>query len=330
MALALLALASVASVRARAQTAQDELAIVVPPDPPAGFDRQRLLQRVQVYVGPIARVIGADGAASASTSGDPIQARFVVQLEWRQAAMTPLDVRVLDTSPAPPKAYNFQVTSAAGWDEFERLLALKLASVLRVATAPPPPPTAAAEPAPAEADAATEEHATKLRPLLEVGGGIATSSTLGERRVLGALRFALASGGWSFGIASTLTFSDQASAGASADVLEASWTASARREWLLPGSARWFAQLGGELGVLAARVTGEVGARERTAYGVSPLASAVVLGGYRLLADGSLVLAFGPTLDLLWTRSEIRAGAARLYDSGHIRLRAELKLGLAL
>ncbi len=140
---ALALLVVLASVRAQAQTAQNELAIVVPSDPPAGFDRQRLLQRVQVYVGPVARVIGADGAADESTGGDATQTRFVVELQWRQAAMTPLDVRVLDTSQAPPGAYTFQVTSAAGWDEFERLLALKLASVLRVATAPrpPPPPT---------------------------------------------------------------------------------------------------------------------------------------------------------------------------------------------
>jgi hypothetical protein len=330
MALALLVVLT--SVRAQAQTVQDELAIVVPSDPPAGFDRQRLLQRVQVYVGPIARVIGADGAAGESTGGDATPTRFVVQLQWPQAAMTPLDVRVLDSSQAPPGTYNFQVTSAAGWDEFERLLALKLASVLRVATAPPPPPAVAVAPAPVEAaaDAATEADATRLRPRLEVGGGLATHSTLGEPRVLGALRVAFASGGWSFGVASTLTFSDQASAGASSDVLETTWAASVRREWVLPGAARWFAQLGGELGVFAARVAGDVGAQERTAYGASPLASAVVLGGYRLMADGSLVLAFGPAIDLLWTRSEIRAAAARLYDSGHIRLRAELKLGLAL
>jgi hypothetical protein len=76
-------------------------------------------------------------------------------------------------------------------------------------------------------------------------------------------------------------------------------------------------------------VGGERLGQQRTAYAVSPLASALVLGGYRLIADGSAVLSCGPAVDLLFTRSEVTAAAARLYDSGHIRLRGELKLVLA-
>jgi hypothetical protein len=327
---ALFALLALGSARTHAQaTSQPEVAIPAPQGAPDGFDHQRLLSRVQVYVAPVARVIGASGEPGEATFEDGQPARFVVQLHWPGAAMTPLDARVADTSLAPPRAYGFQVSSAASWDEFERLLALKLLSVLRVALAPPAPAPASAPPEP-QPEPAADAPDRSLRPLLEVGGGVATSSALAAARPIGALRFALASGSWAFGVATTLTFrSAAAGADARSEVLETTWAASLRHEWLPAHPSRWVVQLGAELGVFAARVAGERLGQERTAYAVSPLASALVLGGYRLIADGSAVLLCGPAVDLLFTRSELTAAAAQLYDSGHIRLRGELKLVLA-
>ena len=70
-------------------------------------------------------------------------------------------------------------------------------------------------------------------------------------------------------------------------------------------------------------------AQERATYGVSPLASLSIAGGYRLVADGSAWLLFGPALDVLWNRSRIDAGGAPVYGSGRVRTRGELKLMLA-
>jgi hypothetical protein len=311
-------LLSIAATAANAQapaSPQATLAISAPAAPPEGFDHARLVERVQVYVGSVARL-----------SSQP--ARFTVELHWPERAMTPLEVRMTDTAAVPPRTQALQVSSAQSWEELERLVALKLLSALRVALAPPGPPRDP-EPEPEPEPAAPEEGGARPGPLLELGAGAATSSAFDEPRMAVALRLAWANGPWTLGVASTLTSRRwESGAGDAADVLETTWAASLRHEWSAQPS-RWLAQLGAELGLFAARVADDRSGQERIAYALSPLATILVLGGYRLTADGSVALLGGPAVDLLWTRSEITAHAARLYDSGHIRFRGELKLLLA-
>jgi hypothetical protein len=317
-------LLSIAALTARAQAPaapQATLSIPLPSDAPEGFDHARLLERVQVYVGSVATV-----------SAPP--ARFTAELHWPQRAMTPLEVRVTDTAVDPPQTQALQVSSAQSWDELERLVALKLLSVLRVALAPPPQPSPPrepeAEPDPEpEPEAPDERSGVRSGPLLELGAGAATSSGFDEPRIAAGLRLAWANGPWTLGVASTLTLRRwESGAGDAVDVLETTWAASLRHEWpALP--SRWLVQAGAEFGLFAARVAGERSGQDHIAYGLSPLATLLVLGGYRLSADGSVALLGGPAVDLLWTRSEITADAAPLYDSGHIRFRGELKLVLA-
>ena len=321
---ALLGLA-LASGRGQAQAAQPSLTIVVGKDAPAGFDRRRLEQRIAVYLNGIVAIAPAEADAAASSTSER-KARFVAQLEWPQGTMTPLQGVVLDTEVSPPRRYDFEVSGAENWGEFERLVALKLWSVLRASmaqSAPQPKEPDRPEPVAGEG----EEGAT--RAVVELGAGVLGRDGFEAPRAVGSFRFALALQRWAFGVTASLTLAETARAGTTSEAVEVTCAASLRYDLLRAQASPWILQIGSDFGLFVARVTGSRTAQERVAHAVSPLSSALVLVGYRLLDEGAATVLVGPTVDLLWNRSEIHAGGTPVYDSGRVRLRAELKLMLA-
>jgi hypothetical protein len=327
-ALALLALTA-SPVRAQAGQ-QPSLALELASQAPAGFDRARLQQRVAVYLGAIVAIAWSDAAAGApDRSADGREPRFVARLDWPRGTMTPLHGEVLDTAFSPARRYELDVSEAESWEELERLVALKLGSTLRAALAqraPPIEPQPAIEPEPAVQPAG----ARSLQAEVELGAAVLTRDALETPRPGALVRGAVRMQRWAFGVAATLSFIGSAErAGISSDALESTWAASLRYEPWPAQSTPWMLQLGADLGLFVARVEASRAGRERASYVVSPLSSLSLLAGYRLLASGSAALLFGPALDLLWNRSEIRAGGVAVYDSGRVRPRLDLKLVLA-
>jgi hypothetical protein len=328
--------AALASAPARAQDgSQPSLSLELASQPPAGFDRARLQQRVAVYLGAIVAIAWSDAAAGEpERSADGRAPRFVARLAWPRGTMTPLHAEVLDTALAPARRYELDVTEAESWEELERLIALKLGSTLRVALAQgAPQPSDPDSESDSESDSDPDSDpgsAASPRPVLELGVAVLTRDAFAEPRAGAVLRVAVAMQRWAFGLSATMTFrSGAARAGLSSDAFESSWAASLRYELPLAAGTPWLLQLGTDQGLFAARVEASRFGEARTSYAVSPLSSLSVLAAYRLIASGSAVLLFGPALDLLWNRSEIRAGGTTVYDSGRVRPRLELRLMLA-
>jgi hypothetical protein len=311
-----------AIARAHAQAPQPpSLSIELPAQPPAGFDRGRLQQRIAVYLGGIAVLVPSD-------DGRP--ARFHAQLDWPQGTMTPLRGQVLDRAFAPPRRHDFDVSTAESWEELERLVALKLSSVLRVAMAQNAPQAEPREPEARETEVEAPREAGATSAVVDLGGGVLVSDGLEAPRFVGGLRIAVLLQRWALGVAATLSSTSTAGAGgAGSDALESSWTASLRYDLLSSDASPWLLQIGGDLGLFVARIRARRAEQERATYAVSPLSSLTAVGGYRLLARPSVALLLGPTLDLLWNRSQISAGGTPVYDSGRVRTRVELKLMLA-
>ena len=318
------------AARSAAQPAERQrVSIVIPADAPAGFDEKRLVERVRVYLDSM----GVDATSTRLPAQDAVRprGRFVLELRWPEAKMTPLEGVVLDTSTRPAKRYSFDIGFAQSWPEFERLVALKLRSVLRVAV------TEQAELPPEHPSTADTGTATVRQPeagprqrarfMFELGGAAVISDAADSLQAAGATRLAVGLGDWSFGVASTFALppADRRIAGAR-DVVETSLTASLRYDLLSLEKTRAALQLGAEAGVFVARVAAEQAAEERIAYALSPVVSALVLGGYRLGSSGSVAVLGGPSVDFLLTRSEVTVGGVSLYDSGRFRYGLQLKL----
>ncbi|HMI92714.1 MAG TPA: hypothetical protein VK509_15165 [Polyangiales bacterium] len=312
-----------AAARAQAEP-QPVLSIALGSPPPAGFDLQRLQQRVAAYLGSTVAIEWANTGDDAGAA-----ARFVARLDWAAGTMTPLHGEVLDRSFSPARRYPLDVPEAESWEELERLVALKLLSTLRAALAQRQPQAAQPESEPASEPALQPTAASSARVVLELGAGVFSRDGLEAPRAGALLRGALTLQRWAFGVAATLTARSTAERGASADTLESSWAASLRYELLSSQASPWLLQVGTDHGVFVARVTAARAGQERASYVVSPLSSLSLLGGYRLIANGAALLLFGPALDLLWNRSQIRAGGVPVYDCGRVRSRLDLKLMLA-
>lgn len=322
------------AARVEAQPAPRPLvSIVAPESPPPGFDAERLVERIRVYLGNVRAGPGGVrvelAPPGAAPRGDGESPTFTVHLRWQTAKMTPFEAVVVEGS-AVQHAQQLKIGFAQSWPEFERLLALKLRSVLRLALAEP---GRELELTPERADRSGPNQRTRRAPrfLLEAGGGAVMNDASRDPRATGAARVGMEFDAWAFGIASGVTLHpERRVSDTTARVLELSWALSARYDFIDAGSSRAVLELGAELGVLSARVTADRFGEERVAYALSPMASALLLGGYRLAGDGSAVVLWGPVLDLLLTRSEVRAESGEIYDSGRLRYGAALKLRFAL
>jgi hypothetical protein len=325
-------LALLVAGRSEAQPAERQrVSIVVPADTPAGFDEKRLVERVRVYLDSM----GVDAMSSrAAAPAERHRPRFVLELRWPEAKMTPLEGVVLDASTRPAKRYSFDIGFAQSWPEFERLVALKLRSILRVAVTEQPElapvPTLTADAGTTTARKTDAGARQRTRFLFELGGAAMLGDGSDRAQATGATRLAVGLGDWGFGIGATLGLPQaRRSVASSSDVIEASFTASVRYDLSSVEKSRVIVELGADAGLFVARVSAEQAAEERIAYALSPLASATVLGGYRLLSDGSVAVLFGPSVDWLVTRSEVTVGSDSLYDSGRFRYGLQLKLNFA-
>lgn len=313
---------------AQAQADEPTLALQVVGPPPAGFDQQRLQDRIGIYLAETVAItwLAADPTPASET---PAQApRFLARLEWPTAGLIPLQGRLVDRAADPARVYELTVAEAQSWDELERLVALKLSSLLRVALArrPDPEQQTTSEPA---CDAASEPQppTTVSRAAAQLGAGLHTGPGLRAPRAGAVAWLGVRVDSWGFGMTTSLTLPrSQQGTETRAETLEGSVAAAIRYDLRAPGSA-WLLQLGSAVGLFAARVKGVHQDRARTGYLLSPVTSLRLHGGSAFGPGERFRWLLGPTLDLLWNRATMTAFGQPLYDSGRVRLRLELRLG---
>jgi hypothetical protein len=294
------------------------LAVQSVTDRPIGFNADRLVERIRLYLADLGREVSV-------VWGPQAEADFVLELEWFSPELTPFRATLHQIGTGPEREQSFVVEQTDDWDAFERLLALKLRSELRARLEaaperPPEPPPPPPEPPPPPA------LGLSVFPQLEFGGGAVyrhggdlvpeatVAGWIGEREIGAGTRLSMT-------LPKTST-----EAASDTEIFDNSVVAFLRFQAIGSGGFALFGELDG--GVFSTRLSSERLGAKRDTWLVSPIFSAKLLAGYRI--SSAAIILGGPFVSVLPSRDRVFAAGESVYDSGHIRPGIQLSLGLEL
>jgi hypothetical protein len=304
-------------------------------DAPATFDVARLESALATYVPTATLAVtttagspaGCEEAlAAARAAGSPM----ALWLHWNatggieiervgEAGCTAVESSTVDVPPAQP-AFVY------------RVVALKVASLVRELRAPEPPPEPAV-PGPTPTPPAVDVVATK--PIDDAGpsrsielGVSGVAHTTAESRV-----YAATAGAW-FG--HTWALGGDVHVGLARDATAAGGRGSVRAFGAFAGIRRaivvrpaWSIDVALQLGAIgvhgSATRTNDASAMSADVW--TP--AAALAPRLRVAAFGPLSFSLGPTLELLARPVDLRLGVSPLYHSGRVRVRGELRAEIA-